>query len=75
MKGLWNVYLVYGGDRDKVVSKANLLIVASDCEDAKIKSGLYADVDPSWDADYLTITAVKVCDIKIKAKPSEVKQV
>jgi hypothetical protein len=75
MKGLWNVYLVYGGDRDLPIQHVSLLILASDAEDAKVKSGLYSKVEKDWDSDYLTICAVKVCDVKIKAKPAEVKNV
>lgn len=75
MKGLYDVYLCYGENRVKPIIEANLLIVADGEEDAKIKSGLMAKVDNTWDADYLTFIVRKIGDIKVKPKPSEVKNV
>jgi hypothetical protein len=74
MKKLYEVYLVYGEDRKKpIVEKAQ--VIADSDEDAKVKSGLMAKVNPEWDADYLTIAAVEIIEVKVKERPKEVKQV
>jgi hypothetical protein len=75
MIGLYDVVMVYGEDRKNlIINKSDGVMAASD-EDAKIKSGLMARVDKSWDADYLTFIVNKIGDIKVKPKPSEVKNV
>jgi hypothetical protein len=74
MKKLYEVYLVYGEDRKKpIVEKAQ--VIADSDEDAKVKSGLMAKVNPEWDADYLTIAAVEIIEVKVKERPKEVKNV
>jgi hypothetical protein len=74
MKKLYEVYLVYGENRKApIVEKAQ--VIADGEEDAKIKSGLLGKVDKDWDADYLTIAAVEIIDVKVKERPKEVKQV
>jgi hypothetical protein len=75
MKGLYDVYLCYGEDRKSPVIKRAEGIIADSDEDAKIKSGLMAQVDASWDADYLTFIVNKIGDIKVKPKPQETKSV
>jgi hypothetical protein len=75
MKKLYTVYLVYGADRDKPTVVVRRDVIAKDIEDAKVKSGIYAEVKAEWDSDYLTIYADEICDVKVKAKPSEVKTV
>ena len=75
MKGLYDVYLIYGEDRADILLKRKEGIIASDDEDAKIKSGLMKDVQDSWDADYLTFIVRRIGDVKVKEKPKEVKQV
>jgi hypothetical protein len=75
MLGLYNVVLVYAEDRKKPEIQEVRGVIAAGSEDAKVKSGLMAKISPDWDADYLTIEAVKVIDVKVKAKPQEVKQV
>ena len=74
MKGLFEVYLVYGEDRKEPIVHAARVIAASE-EDAKIKSGLMPIIKPEWDADYLTFIVRKIGDVAVKARPSEVKQV
>jgi hypothetical protein len=34
-----------------------------------------AKVNPEWDADYLTIAAVEIIEVKVKERPKEVKNV
>ena len=75
MKGLYDVYLIYGEDRADILLKRKEGIIASDDEDAKIKSGLMKDVQDSWDADYLTFIVRRIGDVKVKERPKEVKQV
>jgi hypothetical protein len=75
MKKLYTVYLIYGADRDKPTVVVRRDVIAKDIEDAKVKSGIYAEVKAEWDSDYLTIYADEICDVKVKAKPSEVKTV
>ena len=75
MKGLYDVYLIYGEDRADILLKRKEGIIASDDEDAKIKSGLMKDVQDSWDADYLTFIVRRIGDVKVKARAQEVKQV
>jgi hypothetical protein len=74
MKKLYEVYLVYGEDRkNPLVFKEQ--VIAENEEDAKIRSGLNAQILPSWESDYLTFTAVEIIDVKVKERPKEVKQV
>ena len=75
MKGLYDVYLIYAEDRADILLKRKEGIIASDDEDAKIKSGLMKDVQDSWDADYLTFIVRRIGDVKVKARAQEVKQV
>jgi hypothetical protein len=72
---LYRVYLIYAADRKnpKIVTTGST--IAKDDEDAKIKSGVYAQIDASWDADYVTIIAEMVAEVKVKPKPQEVKSV
>jgi hypothetical protein len=72
---LYRVVMVYGEDRDNPVVEIRDNVLAKDAEDAKIKSGLMSKVDPKWDADYLTLAAMELCSVKVKAKPQEVKNV
>lgn len=72
---LYRVVLVYGENRNDPVVLTAEDVLARDGEDAKIKSGLMSKVDSKWDADYLTIEAIPICDVKIKSKPTEVKNV
>lgn len=75
MKGLYDVYLVYGEDRKMIIKKVVTGVLADSDEDAKIKSGLMKEIKDDWDADYLTFIVRKIGDVKIKEKPKEVKQV
>jgi hypothetical protein len=75
MLGLYNVVMVYAEDRKNLKIEEVRGVIAAGPEDAKVKSGLMAKVDKEWDADYLTLEAMKVMDVKVKAKPQEVKQV
>jgi hypothetical protein len=75
MKSVFDVYLYYGEDRKNVVSKRVNDVIADSAEDAKVRSGIYADVKKEWDADFLTIIVKQIGEIKVKATPSEVKQV
>ncbi len=74
MKTLYEVYLVYGEDRKQPVILKEMVIADSE-EDAKVKSGLHKNIDPTWEADFLTFEAVEVIDVKIKERPREVKNV
>jgi len=74
MQQLYRVYLVYAEDRlNPLVMFKDVVAVHE--EDAKIKSGLMAEIKPEWDADYLTIYADEIFQVKVKPKPKEVKQV
>lgn len=75
MKGLYDVYLVYGEDRKMIIKKVVTGVLADSDEDAKIKSGLMKEIKDDWDADYLTFIVRKIGDVKVKEKPKEVKQV
>lgn len=75
MKGLYEVWLIYAEDRKYPLIRSLNNIIADSEEDAKIKSGLMASVDPDWDTDYLTFIVKKVGDVKVKEKPKEVKQI
>lgn len=75
MKTLYDVYMVYAENRKKPVMEIKRGIIASDEEDAKIKSGLMKSVQEDWDADFLTFVVNKIGDVKVKEKPKEVKQV
>lgn len=75
MKGLYEVIRCYGADRNSIQVKKFEEVVADSEEDAKIKSGVYATIDKSWDADFLTIIVRKLGDVKVKVKPQEVKNV
>ena len=75
MKNLYEVFLVYGEDRKNPTITAVERVIANDDEDAKVKSGIYANVSSEWDADYLTIIVRCLGAVKIKEKAKEVKQV
>lgn len=75
MKNLYDVYLIYGENRKDPFIKRSDGIIASDEEDAKIKSGLMKEVQEDWDADYLTFIVNRIGEVKVKEKPKEVKQV
>ena len=75
MKNLYEVIGVYGEDRNHPVVIRDSPVIASDEEDAKVKSGIYKWIQESWDADYLTIIARNLGAVKVKEKAKEVKQV
>lgn len=76
MKNLYEVFLVYGEDRNNpVVNMMTDCVIAESDEDAKIKSGVYSKIKPEWDADYLTILVRNLGAVKIKEKAKEVKSV
>lgn len=75
MKTLFDVYMVYAENRKKPVMEIKRGIIASDEEDAKIKSGLMKLVQENWDADFLTFVVNIIGEVKVKEKPKEVKQV
>lgn len=75
MLGLYEVTMVYAEDRKNPVVFRELALIAASEEDAKIKSGFMSRVKSEWDADYLTFIVKKIGDIKVKAKPQEVKNV
>ena len=72
---LYEVYLVYAEKRGNPFIWSKKDVIASDDEDAKIKSGVYAQVVSSWDSDYLTIIARQIGAVSVKQKPKEVKNV
>ena len=72
---LYRVYLIYAADRKNPQIVTTGSTVASGDEDAKIKAGVFTQIDPAWDHDYITIIAEKVGEVKVKAKAQEVKQV
>ena len=75
MKNLYEVFLVYGEDRKNPFISATERVIASDDEDARVKSGIYSRVEKEWDADYLTIIVHNLGAVKIKEKAKEVKNV
>lgn len=75
MKELYDVYMVYAEDRKNPVVVVKRGVIASDDEDAKIKSGLMKKIDEDWDADYLTFICYTIGEVSVKEKPKEVKQV
>jgi hypothetical protein len=77
MKNLYEVFLVYGEDRKNpiIVGKMGGYVIANDDEDARVKSGVYSEVDKEWDADYLTIIVRNLGAVKVKEKAKEVKNV
>ena len=75
MKSLWEVILCYGEDRKAPVVQTFAPVIAESEEDAKIKSGVFAAIQPKWDADYLTVICRKLGDVKVKERAKEVKQV
>jgi len=72
---LYDVYLVYAEDRKNPIVINKFGVIARDEEDAKIKSGLMKEVQDEWDADYLNFICKEIGDVKVKAKPKEVKTV
>jgi len=72
---LYRVYLIYAADRKnpKIVTTGST--IAKDDEDAKVKSGVYLNIDAEWDADYITVVSEKVAEVKVKPKPQEVHQI
>lgn len=75
MKELYDVYMVYAEDRKNPVIEIKRGVIASDEEDAKIKSGLMKKIDEDWDADYLTFICYEIGSVSVKEKPKEVKQI
>ena len=75
MKNLYEVYMIYAENRKSPVIHHEVGIIASDEEDAKIKSGLMKKIDEEWDADYLTFICKKIGEVKVKEKPKEVKNI
>lgn len=75
MKKLYNVYMIYGENRKQLVIKKKDDVIASDEEDAKIKSGLMKTISEEWDNDYLTFIVHEIGEVKVKEKPKEVKNV
>ncbi len=74
MKTLYDVYLVYGGDRNKpVVEKVQ--VIASDMEEAKLKSKLQSKIQDDWDMDFITFCVQPLIAVAVKERPAEVKQV
>ncbi len=73
MMGLYNVYLVYAEDTKNPDINGPVQVLARNEEDAKLKAAFV--INPNWDTDFLTILAVELGDVKVKAKPQEVKQV
>jgi hypothetical protein len=72
---LYRVYLIYAADRKNPQIVTSGSVVAANDEQAKIRAGIFAKVDPAWDHDYVTIIAENVGEVKVKAKVQEVKQV
>lgn len=72
---LYTVYLVYAEDRKAPVVKRVDGVIAKNGEDAKVKSGLMKEVDDSWDSDWLNFIVEEIGAVKVKPKPTEVKQV
>ena len=75
MKSLYKVTLCYGEDRKAPVVMEFAPIIADSDEDAKIKSGVYGNIDKEWDADFVTVLIQKIGDVKVKERAKEVKQV
>lgn len=75
MKKLYSVYMIYGENRKQLIIKKKEDVIASDVEDAKIKSGLMKTISEEWDNDYLTFIVNEIGEVKVKEKPKEVKNV
>lgn len=72
---LYDVYMVYAENRKNPEMKLSTGVIASNEEDAKIKSGFMKSIKEGWDADYLTFIVKCIGEVKVKAKPKEVKNV
>ena len=72
MAALYNIYLVYGGNRSKpiIVEKRN--IVGSNSEDVKIKSGIMKEIQTDWDTEFVTIIIEKIGDVVLREKTKKV---
>jgi len=71
---LYEVVLVNGGDRNDIQIINGGQIVAIDEEQAKMKSGVMAQIDESWDMDYVTIICRNIGRCMVEEKPIKVKQ-
>jgi hypothetical protein len=72
---MYDVYLVYGGDRKNIVVESALGVIAANGEDAKLKSGLMQKMQTEWDTAYVSFVVRPLGEVKVKPRPKEVKQV
>lgn len=75
MIGLYDVYVIYGGDRDNPIVRQGKRCFAMGEEAAKIKSGAMKLIDDDWDTEYVSVIVECICTAKVKPKPAEVKNV
>lgn len=75
MATLYKVTLCYAEDRKAPIVQEFPPVIATSPDDARLKSGVYSFVLTTWDEDYLTILTSVIGDVKVKSRPSEVKQV
>jgi hypothetical protein len=72
---LYDVYMIYAEKHNKLHTWLETGVLAADEEGAKIKSGLMKKIEDDWDTDYLTFVVKVIGQVKVRAKPKEVKTV
>ena len=72
---LYDVYMIYAESHNNLTTHLRTGVLAADEEGAKIKSGLMKKIQDDWDTDYLTFVVKCIGQVKVKAKPKEVKTV
>lgn len=74
MQTLYDVYLIYGGDRLNPVVESKRVVACSE-EEAKIKSKIQSLVKDDWDIDFVTIIVKPIGQAAVKERPTEIKSV
>ncbi len=64
---LFEVMVIYSKDPKNIVvcTPTHGYVAAGDVEQAKVKSGVYAAIHPSWDTDYVQILVRQVGAVKV----------